>query len=222
MKNHGNFNTLSEIESWLTSHNVSGGIGVISDIKIGDYFTISNKYTVWIGGIDTELNKGNNPLGSHHVSCVCNFGASKMNSSNTTSGGYNGATIMQSFLTSKANELSAITGSHLLTRRVLLSNGINNGKSNSWAWYDKQLTLLTEPQFYGSTVVSNVYDIGEGFCRLPIFNLLPSHYMFGQANIWLRAVSTGTSFAMSSGNGNAGDAASSFEGASALALFCLG
>ena len=47
--------------------------GNFTDIFIGDYFIDSNNKVYRIAGLDTELNKGDNPLTSHHAVIVTDF-----------------------------------------------------------------------------------------------------------------------------------------------------
>ena len=193
----------------------------------GDYFKLkisSSTYTVYIAGIDTEYLKGDTALSTHHITCICNFGSSKMNNTDTTSGGYAGATVMQTFLSGKATELSTICSSHLLSRRVLLSNTTteDTGISCNWEWLDKQLTLMSEQQAYGSTQWANTpYDTGEAFEKLPIFNNLTPTQIFGNTHIWLRGVYNTNGFCFIDDNGNPNVRGASNTRA-AVAVFCLG
>ena len=223
IKNHGTFTTAAQLEEFLTSHNVSSGYP--TDIMVGDIFTLqvsdSLKYTVWIAGINTELNKGDVGLSTRHITCIANLGTSKMNSTDTTTGGYAGATVMQSFLDTKATELRNICGSHLLQRRVLLTNSVANGKSIGFAWYDKYLTLMSETQVYGGVQFGNGFDTSDGYEKLPIFNTLTPVQLFGRTTIWLRGIYSSAHFChtVSSGYPCYYTASGSFA---AVALFVLG
>ena len=223
MKNHGTFSTAAAMNTFLTNHNVSSGKP--TDIMVGDYFTLtigSNSYTVYIAGIDTEYNKGSTALATHHITCITNFGNSKMNNTDTTTGGYASATVMQNFLSGKATEISGVLSSHLLTRSTLLTNSVgSDGKSNSWNWVDKQLTLLSETQIYGSIQWGNVYDTGEGYEKLPIFNELTPLQLFGRTYVWLRGVDSATYFCYAYSDGVPGYGSASLSYA-AVALFTIG
>ena len=211
------------MDAFLTNHNVSSGQP--TDIMVGDYFTIrvssSVSYRVFIAGINTEYRKGSSSLESYHITCIADFGYSKMNSTDTTAGGYAGATTMQNFLTAKATEISAICGSHLLSRKVLLSNTITNSKSSDWGWYTKQLTLMSEQQVYGSIQFGNAYDTGEALEKLPIFNESTPSQLFGRTLIWLRGVYSGSSFCLVDYTSHPAKVGASNSFA-AVAVFCLG
>jgi hypothetical protein len=144
-----------------------------------------------------------------------------MNSTDTTTGGYAGASVMQNFLSGKATEISAICGSHLLTRSTLLTNSVgSDGKSNNWSWTNKQLTLLSETQIYGAIQWGNAYDTGEGYEKLPIFNKLTPLQLFGHTIIWLRGVISATAFCLADRGYPSADGAS--RSVAAVALFTIG
>ena len=78
------------------------------------------------------------------------------------------------------------------------------GASTGWEWASVYASLLTEVQVYGSKVwSSSAYDVGEGFEKLPVFNFInPIEYQ--RARWWLRAVVSGSHFALVDDGGNAG------------------
>ena len=221
MKYHGDFTSLSAFESWLTSHNISSGSP--TDIQIGDRFSINgDAYDFFIAGIDTEYNKGATALTTHHITCIVNTGNHAMNSTNTTAGAYAGSVMNNTILPNKETQFSSIFGSHLLTRSTLLTNSVgSDGKSNNCSWFDKQLTLLSETQIYGAIQWGNVYDTGEGYEKLPIFNELTPLQLFGRAYIWLRGVASATGFCVAGSAGGPGSSGASTSFA-AVALCCLG
>ena len=69
--------------------------GNFDDIFIGDYFIDSENKVYRIAGLDTELNKGDTPLTSHHAVIVTDFALTNMgwNPTNTTAGGYQASAI---------------------------------------------------------------------------------------------------------------------------------
>ena len=219
MKNLGTFTTLAQVEAFLTAHKVS--TGEFFDIRVGDYFKLAG-YTVFVAGLDTEYNKGDSAMTAHHITCIANFGNSKMNETNTTAGGYEGAATMQAFLTARETELTNAAGSHIKTRRCLTTNSVGtDGKSNNWAWIDHKLTLMSETQIYGGIQWGNVYDTGEGYEKLPIFNYLTPLQVFGRVNVWLRGVGSAASFCHASNCGLADGSYASYSLA-AGALFIIG
>ncbi len=137
-----------------------------------------------------------------------------MNATHTTTGGYYNSEMHKTTLPTVANNLKKALGNHLLNRRVLLSNSISTtaasgamagwiGCSNNWEWYDAYCTLLTEVQCYGSTVFSSsLYDVGEGYEKLPVFNFIHP-VTFIRAHFWLRAVASTAYFAHVNGSGYA-------------------
>lgn len=207
-KNLGTIN-LSNIDSFLSSHKDSAGKFI--DIYPGDKITIQdgtyNK--VWlVVGLDTEYNKGDTSLVTHHISLIPEtyLITARMNNTNTTEGGYLKSEMHTKTLPTIATNLQKALGSHLLKRRVLLSNSISataasgagaswTGSSNSWKWTDAYATLLSEVQVYGTTVFSSSgYDIGEASQQLPIFKFV-NYINSAQVRFWLRAVVSTMAFA---------------------------
>lgn len=228
-KHLGNIDT-SNIDKFLSEHLVSSG--TFKDLYLGDIITIKDgTYNAdWIiAGFDTEYLKGwkdgdSEHVNKHHISLIPKtilFNA-RMNSTNTTQGGYYNSEMNKTTLPTVANNLKKALGNHLLNRRVLLSNSISTsapsmagagwtGCSNNWHWYDAYCTLLTEVQCYGSTVLSSsFYDVGEGYEKLPVFNFIHP-VRFGRVYFWLRAVADTTNFALvdAVGNANTGNASDS-------------
>ena len=209
--------TSSNIDSFLTQHEVS--TGKFTDVYIGDKVTIQdgtyNK--VWIvAGLDTEYNRGDTALTTHHISLIPQdyLITARMNDTNTTEGGYAGSEMHTTTLPTIVTNLQKALGSHLLKRRVILTTSINAtdasgavpgwvGRSNNWAWTDAYATLMSEVQVYGSSVFgSSGYDVGEACQQLPIFKFI-NHVRFDRVHFWLRAVTGTTYFAYAGSNGNA-------------------
>ena len=147
-----------------------------------------------------------------HVACIiCDLPSCAMNSSSTTSGGYFGSYMHETFLTGRI--LTALDGvgititDHLVKHSKLLTisidanrinrSGIANGCSSNWDWkVDQYISLMSEVQLYGSTVWSSSgFDTGEANEKLAIFNLIRHNELFGNKNIWLRDVASASSFA---------------------------
>lgn len=214
-KNLGTFTSTAELETFLSDHEVTTGNFV--DLYLGDYFTIQDgTYNAnWmIAGFDTKFYKGwldnsSNPtpyITQHHLTLIPPvplFNA-RMNSTNTTSGGYKGSAMHKSTLPTVVSNLQTVLGSHLLKHYALLSNAVNTTKSNmfgdasgassSWEWTEIYATLPSEMQIYGSTVWSSSgYDTGEACMKLPVFNFI-NHVQFSRWSFWLRCVASSGSF----------------------------
>ena len=172
----GTISSISELETWLTDHNV--GLGQYTDLYLGDYITIQDGTynTNWmIAGFGTEFYKGWLVDGSsdvqwinqHHITLIPRtplFNA-QMNSTNTTSGGYKGSAMHTSTLPTVVSNLQTVLGTHLLKRYALLSSAVDTTRSNmfgtaggassSWEWTEVYATLPSEVQIYGSTIWSS-------------------------------------------------------------------
>ncbi len=222
LKDLGTFSTTAQLEAFLSDFGISTG-KYDGDIQVGDYATIAG-YKCYVAGFNTEYLKGDSDseLATNHITFIADFGTSKMNETNTTAGGYEGATTMQNFLASKEAELATVCGSHLLTRSCLTTTSVgSDGKSNGWNWNNHKLTLLTETQIYGSIQRGNALDTGEGFEKFPIFNHCSPLLLFGRTNIWLRGVDSAIAFCRMTYGGSPNSQEASYSYA-AVALFCLG
>lgn len=253
----------------LTGGYKSGSSGekysLFEDIFVGDYWQMSRAITapdqdsqyattgtdwVTIAGIDTLFWTGDQSTGVnyHHLVMVPgkgytdaknHFGRKRMNSTNTTVGGYvasemhtttigevvsagstaTGATINQQLF-------AEFSGSHplkLKTTRELLTNqmtatlvnrlGSADGASSGWAWTSVQACLMSEVEVYGSTVFSSSgYDVGSGCLQLPLFREKRALNNRG-SYWWLRAVASSAYFCYVHSNGRANyNSASSTHG----------
>ena len=215
--------TSSNRDEWIAKHINSDG--TFNDIYVGDIVTIQDGVynAKWVvAGFDTEFNKGDIGLTTHHISLIPQtyLFTAPMNDTNTTVGGYVGSKMHTDTLVTVANNLKNALGSHLLERRVLLSDSMSTsipsnagagftGASDQWVWTSVYCTLLTEVQVYGSTVFSSsCHDIGEGCSQLPLFKFV-NHVYFGPYSFWLRAIASSTYFAIAGNSGNAGIGAAS-------------
>lgn len=198
--------------------------GTFADIFIGDYFDVS--ITTELGGtetvrcviadLDTFWNNGDTALTRHHAVIVpkdCFKTTAKMNDTNVTTGGYYNSVMHQTTLPIYAEALKTALNNHIITHRSLLSNGVSTtgdsnagagytGYANGWAWYDTVLSLMSEIQVYGSTVLSSsFYDTGERNKQFSLFMLNPAMKIAGQGHngsrmwYWLSAVVSASAFA---------------------------
>ena len=175
---------------------------------MGNYVTIQDGTynSSWvIVGFDIEDGRGdtNSGKGIGLIPYIYNDTMnSYMNSSNVTTGGYQGSYMHNTTLPAIAAKLNNILGSHMITRRILTSSAVTNGASYSWSWESQKLSLLSEVQVYGSVVWGSGYDVGEACYKLPIFNYV-GHSSFSRDTFWLRAVASASSFTIASYYGRA-------------------
>ena len=236
--------------------NGTNGYSYLDDIFVGDYFKMSraisayNKDTsqqltgsqyVTIASINGLQGNGDNvSMDYNHLVMVPgqgfvgtqHFGRSRMNASNTTSGGYIGsemftetigdvATSGSTASTATINQqLFAEFGSHLKTTRELLTNSINasgynrfgdaSGCSNGWEWRSCQAVLMSEVEVYGSTVWSSSgHDTGNANHQLELFVHSKKAINNRSAWYWLKDVASASRFCRCNGYGDSyyGDAA---------------
>lgn len=227
--------TASNVDAFVNEHGIA--TGKFTDLYIGDYFTIQdgtyNKE--WeIAGFDTYLHKGDTEFTKHHLALIpkVNLLQSYMNSTNVTTGGYVGSYMHTTVIPAINTNLAKALGSHLLTRRALLTKTVNTsvasgagagwtGASTDWAWYDVKACLMSEVAVYGSRVgSSSLYDIGEDCERLPIFHFKGHSYT--RQWFWLRAVTLSTTFAGAGDDGHADHNYASYSDGGVRPLICFG
>lgn len=163
-------------------------------------------------------NNGDTALTTPHVILLPqNAGfatTAKMNSTNTTVGGYLNSDMHQIILPCYAKSLKSALNNHVLSHRTLLSNAINSstpsmagagftGASSGWEWTTVELQLMTEQQVYGTRAwTSSAYDIGVDYRKLPVFNFI-NPVQYSRAPFWLRSVVSSMYFAACATYGDA-------------------
>jgi hypothetical protein len=172
--------------------------------------TKTENVDLMIAAFDYYYNIGDTALTTHHAILVpkgAGFATTaKMNSTNTTVGGYYGSDMHQITLPCYAKSLKTVLGNHLLSHKTWLTTTVNTttpsmagagitGAASASTWETTELQLLNEVQLYGSTVwSSSAYDIGVDNEKLPVFNFInPVH--FGRDYFWLRSVVSSAVFA---------------------------
>lgn len=216
--------------------------GTFEDLYIGDYFdiTISTSFTAsetvrcLIAGFDVYYKCGDTPLETHHAVIIpenCFTATAQMNSTDTTEGAYYNSTMHQNVLPVYSNAIKNVLGNHLLTNRERLTNFVSTsitsmagngftGASNGYSWYDCTLRLMSEPEVYGTMIVSSSYfDVGLAKTQLPLFRFRPDQIICGlgpdgyRDDWWLSAVQDDSEFADIDNTGRArGNKASYSEG----------
>ena len=196
--------------------------GNFADIYPGDYFIDSNNKVYRIGGLDTELNKGDTPLTSHHAVIVTDFALTNMgwNPTNTTAGGYQ-ASAVQAYCDGEGQSAieSVFGAAHVLTVRELLSSDMNasaaspgysafQGAASSWRWFSNKVRVMSEVEVYGARVWSGGYDIGTANEKFPLFRLMPQLATGLRYDYWLSGIASAiyACFVSSSGHAYSYDA----------------
>ncbi len=207
------FTDLDELQNAVSS-------GDFSKIYIGDYVekTITYSGTQYttkyrVAGINTFKNYGDTALTRNHLVLIPDllFDA-QMNTSNTTSGGYVGSrmytTVIPALLTALAGSSSTPFYGKIISHRELFQTG-----DSAWSWYDNSLCLLSEMEAYGSRIFGNTGWSQGFYAQMPLFKLNPDYISkFNRHTVWLRSISSSTSFCVASNYGYASsaDASDSF------------
>lgn len=178
--------------------------GNFADIYPGDYFIDSNDKVYRIAGLDTEWNKGDTPLTSHHAVIVTDFALTDMgwNPTNTTAGGYQGSAVQAYCDEAGQTAIESVFGAaHVLTVRDLLSSDMNasaaspgysawQGAASSWGWFSHKVRLMSEVEVYGARVWSGGYDIGTANEQFPLFRLMPQLATGLRYDYWLSGIAS--------------------------------
>lgn len=178
--------------------------GNFADIYPGDYFIDSNNKVYRIAGLDTEWNKGDTAMTSHHAVIVPDFALTNMgwNATNTTAGGYASSAIQAYCDGAGQTAIEGVFGAaHVLTCRDLLSSDMNasaaspgysgwQGAASSWAWSSHKVRLMSEVEVYGARVWSGGYDIGTANEQFPLFRLMPQLATGLRYDYWLSGIAS--------------------------------
>ena len=215
--------------------------GTFSDIFIGDYFDVSINTALGgtetvrcvIADLDTFMQNGDTGVTKHHAVIVpkdCFKTKAKMNDSNVTTGGFVGSKMFTDVLPVYSAALQSALNNHIITHRSLLTNAVSTtgnsnagagftGYASNWSWYDVTLSLMSEIQVYGSTVLSSsFYDTGERNTQFNLFRHNPAMKIAGQGHggsrywYWLSAVASASAFAYCHINGYSDSNTASAEG----------
>lgn len=200
--------------------------GKFTDLYIGDYWVIKG-VTYRIAAFDYYYNCGDTNFTKHHAVIVPDTSLYKaqMNTSNVTTGGYTGSAMYKSNLAQAKTTIKAAFGSaHVLTKRELLTNAVNDNTPSGWAWFDSDVELMNEVQAYGSVAWGahdgNGYNVASGDGQFPLF-MFDRTKLHNREDYWLRDVASATYFSLvyASGYANSGYASYSFG---VRPAFCIG
>lgn len=184
--------------------------GTFDDLFIGDYWVIGG-VNYRIAAFDYYLHCGDTECTAHHVVIVpdtCLYNAA-MNSSNVTTGGYQGSVMYSTNLAQAKTTIKAAFSGHVLKHRVYLVNAVSNGKASAGSWYDSEVDLMCEHMVYGSGIFNPVSDgntVPSNYrvekSQLPLFALAPE-FICNRVSWWLRDVISAAFFAHVNGTGYA-------------------
>lgn len=183
--------------------------GTFKKAVVGGKLVI-NGHAYYFAHPDYWLHTGNTECTQHHMLVIPagNIGTGKMNSTNTTAGGYinsefrkglNGNTALA---TAKAQIKADFGASNILTHKGLFTNAVTDGKAYGWTWEDSDIDLMNEVMVYGCNVWASApgYETGVDKCQLKLFKERPD-LITTREDWWLRSVVTEAHFASVNANG---------------------
>lgn len=217
--------------------------GSFHDMFIGDYFSINGSNYV-IAGINTKHSKGDTtPLSNHLLLMPDKFSTLEdgtvmrsdnktthyMNDTDTTTGGFAGTKLYQTYMPSIQKKLEADFGSNLLTFREVVSTHVDaSGAPDQAEWRDAKLSIPNEVMVYGTTLNGNNkngswYNIGDDDVQLPLFRLNPDELTNHRDEpFWLRDIHSASEFAYVHDPGDASWNVASTVWAGVRAFFLIG
>lgn len=192
--------------------------GSFKDLWLGDYWTIGG-VNYRIMDFDYWYQSGDAACTTHHVVVVPDtvLYNAQMNTTNVTTGGYNGSAMRTSNLNSaKTTIKNAFGASHILSHRELLTNAVSNGNSSGWAWFDADIELMSEHMVYGARAWGGGahvgYDVGNAKSQLSGFKARGDMEHIRSGWYWLRDVFSAANFCNVLNHGDANDYSASDSG----------
>ena len=223
-----------DITAAFNNGTVSANIanGTLKDIFPGDYITkqvtiprvladdgttelfAGGTYTVnWVvADCDYWINKGDTATTAHHVVIVPQapiFNA-RMNSANTTEGGYAGSEMYKNVIPACATGIVNAFGSdHILTFQDGITNSVDTSHISSgipqftgtpgwWGeWVSVQCNLMSEKMVYGAPIcAAGAMDNAVATRQMSAFRLSEKLINYGRQRWWLRDVVSSALFAL--------------------------
>ena len=192
--------------------------GTFEDQFVGDTITINGR-TYILAHANYWLHTGDTACETNHWVVVSpNMGNAKMNSDNSTVGGYLGSGLRSgtnhdsTSNTALANAIATIKSdfgaSHILSHREDLDDAITSNYPSSSIWVDSEAELMTQIQVLGNRFFDPGTNLGQTFpsifsvnkTQFALFNQSPELLTIG-SGWWLRDVSSSVFFSVIDGNG---------------------
>ncbi len=219
-----------DLTSYWDSGEMSKAIasGEFTDIFPGDY--IIKSVTIngtaysnikWIvGDLDYHYNRGGTNYNTHHVLLFPEvaLGKVQMNSSDTTSGGYQGSDMWKTTIPQYATGIVNAFGSgHVLEHDELLTNNMNANAASSaasgwmgsaywdWSgspWQKVKVNIFNQAMVFGNHPMASSGQ-EEGDCNKQIAAFRYGSNLVRGTDLWLRDVAHASAFANVSGDGYA-------------------
>ena len=192
--------------------------GTFEDQFVGDTITINGRTYIlahanyWLHTGDTDC------TANHWVVISPNMGNAKMNSDNSTTGGYLGSGFRSGTNhdstpnTALADAIATIKSdfgaSHILSHREYLDNAVTGGYPSAGAWVDSEAELMSQIMAYGNRfydpstnlgiTIPAIYSVDKS--QLALYAQRPD-LLSDRSDWWLRDVVSAVSFAVVNGSG---------------------
>lgn len=184
-----------------------------TNVRLGDIVTFGNNQ-VYIAEFNRNYTHNGRKVPTIDFVSVTHYDGygygTKMNDTDTTSGGFVGSKMYTTTLPAINTDLANYFGSYLYQTQELLTNAVSSGSPSGWSWYGMKARIMSSAEALGCVpyaVSPSAYyginaNIGNEHQQLALFKVKPELIVTGE-NYWLRDVCTASSFGYVSDYGHA-------------------
>lgn len=186
--------------------------GTFKKAVVGGKLTI-NGHVYYFAHPDYWLHTGDTECTQHHMVVVPEAAITKgkLNSTNTTTGGYLGCDLRTgnngntALAIARAQIKTDFGNANILTHRGLFTDAVADGKASNWAWADSDIDLMNEVMVYGCNAWASQpgFEIGIDKCQLKLFQERPD-IITTREYWWLRSINSATVFTSVNNDGSVG------------------
>lgn len=195
----------------LISHLSEVANNDFTNVRLGDIVTFGNNQ-VYIAEFNRNYTHNGRKVPTIDFVSVTHYDGygygTKMNDTDTTSGGFAGSKMYTTTLPAIDTDLANYFGSYLYQTQELLTNAVSSGSPSGWSWYGMKARIMSSVEALGCvpyTVSPSAFggtngNIANEHQQLALFKVKPELIVTGE-NYWLRDVCTASTFGLVGGGG---------------------
>lgn len=188
----------------LISHLSEVANNDFTNVRSGDIVTFGNNQ-VYIAEFNRNYTHNGRKVPTIDFVSVTHYDGygygTKMNDTDTTSGGFVGSKMYTTTLPAINTDLANYFGSYLYQTQELLTNAVSSGSPSGWSWYGMKARIMSSAEALGCVpyaVSPSAYygintNIGNEHQQLALFKVKPELIVTGE-NYWLKDVCTASGF----------------------------
>lgn len=179
--------------------------GTFENLFVGDYWTINGRvYRIAHINYWYNITNSNSEFTTNHLAIVPDLplASAAMNSSASTIGGYNGASVRNTLGGAKSIVTNDF-GNYILSHMIVVSSSTEQtyGMSSATTWVESTVDLMTEMMVIGSKIHNRFFDgVDESFTdgqkQLKLFDLNSTFINYNKNAYWLRDVASNTQYSL--------------------------